>query len=58
MEIGQEMVCLLLSSMEVIFFSFPVFGCVQTILAFLIDDLQKSRGLHSVSAYGHGLYII
>ena len=22
-----------------------------------IDDLRKSRGLHSVSAYGHGLYI-
>ena len=23
----------------------------------LIDDLQKSRGLHLVSAYRHGLYI-
>ena len=23
----------------------------------IIDDLQKSRGLHSVSAYRHGLYI-
>ena len=23
----------------------------------LIDDLRKSRGLHSVSAYRHGLYI-
>ena len=22
-----------------------------------LDDLRKSRGLHSVSAYGHGLYI-
>ena len=22
-----------------------------------IDDLRTSRGLHSVSAYGHGLYI-
>ena len=22
-----------------------------------IDDLRKSRGLHSVSAYRHGLYI-
>ena len=24
----------------------------------LIDDLRKSMGLHSVSAYRHGLYII
>ena len=23
----------------------------------LIGDLWKSRGLHSVNAYGHGLYI-
>ena len=23
----------------------------------VIDDLRKSRGLHSVSAYRHGLYI-
>ena len=23
----------------------------------IIDDLRKSRGLHSVSAYRHGLYI-
>ena len=27
------------------------------ILPALIDDLRKSRGLHSVSAYRHGLYI-
>ena len=25
---------------------------------FVIDDLRKSRGLHSVSAYRHGLYIL
>ena len=24
----------------------------------VIDDLRKSRGLHSVSAYRHGLYYI
>ena len=29
--------------------------CVRTTA--LIDDLRKSRGLHSVSAYWHGLYI-
>ena len=27
------------------------------VIKHLIDDLRKSRGLHSVSAYGHGLYI-
>ena len=25
---------------------------------FIIDDLRKSRGLHSVNAYGHGLYML
>ena len=30
---------------------------VSVIRATLIDDLRKSRGLHSVSAYRHGLYI-
>ena len=29
----------------------------QTIVSTLIDDLWKSRGLHSVSAYKHGLSI-
>ena len=31
--------------------------CFCICLLFLVDDLQKSRGLHSVSAYRHGLYI-
>ena len=29
----------------------------SVMLGVLIDDLRKSRGLHSVSAYRHGLYI-
>ena len=38
------------------------FSWVQCLLfslgiLFWIDDLRKSRGLHSVSAYRHGLYI-
>ena len=30
---------------------------INSSLLSLIDDLRKSRGLHSVSAYRHGLYI-
>ena len=30
---------------------------VMHMLQSVIDDLRKSRGLHSVSAYRHGLYI-
>ena len=33
-------------------------GYVNVLLMYsVIDDLRKSRGLHSVSAYRHGLYI-
>ena len=32
-------------------------GTKDCIKILIIDDLQKSRGLHSVSAYRHGLYI-
>ena len=33
---------------------FKIFSFLET---FSIDNLWKSRGLHSVSAYRHGLYI-
>ena len=35
----------------------PLLFTGSEILPALIDDLRKSRGLHSVSAYRHGLYI-
>ena len=35
---------------------FPFFDFRLLYVQILIDDLRKSRGLHSVSAYKHGLY--
>ena len=42
---------------QVIVIVFVITTTVIAITITTIDDLRKSRGLHSVNAYRHGLYI-